>query len=359
MKASELERLGYSTRWEALFAPYASEHAVPARVIKANRGSVLVATPAGVLRAKLSAALRKVTRSPVDRPSVGDWVVVTEPPGLDVPLIDAVLERASAIKRGDAGDPAAIEVLAANVDTVFIVHPIDEPPNIRRIERELSLSWDSGAVPVVVLTKADLSPAPERAREAVQEVAIGVEVEVTSAKAGAGVDELLRHVTGHRTAVLIGPSGAGKSTLVNALLGEERQKTAEVRGSDNRGRHTTVARELVELPGGGLLIDTPGLRSLALTASDAGIAMTFPDIEKAAQSCRFRDCTHTDEPGCGVRAAVESGALSLSRLESYHKLTQEAGVAAVKTEARIRAQEAGKGRPAHRAGRDDDETGRR
>jgi ribosome biogenesis GTPase / thiamine phosphate phosphatase len=283
---------------------------------------------------------------------VGDWVVVRAPSGLDVPLVEAVLTRSSAITRGDPGEPSAVQILAANVDTVFLVHPIDVEPNLRRIERELSLVWDSGAVPVIVLAKADVSAAPDDALAAVEAVAVGCDVLVTSSATGLGVDAVPRYVEGRRTAVLLGPSGAGKSTLTNALLGESRQMTREVRLSDHRGRHTTVRRELIQLPGGGILIDTPGLRALALTGSDAGIAATFPEIEAAAASCRFRDCTHNDEPGCAVRAAVESGQLPASRLANYHKLTREAEVAAMKTDSRLRAAEVRKWKDIAKASRD-------
>lgn len=336
---SALDSLGYSPRWQALFAQFEGAETYPARVVRADRGSALVASADGVCRAKPSAALVKSARGPIDLPVVGDWVVVREPQGIDVPLIEAVLTRTSAITRGDPGEPSVVQVLAANVDTVFLVHPIDAEPNLRRIERELSLVWDSGAVPVIVLTKADVSVAPDEAAAAVEAVAIGCDVLVTSSVSGVGVDALIDYVEDRKTAVLLGPSGAGKSTLINALLGEEHQVTGEVRASDHRGRHTTVARELVQLPGGGILIDTPGLRALALTGSDAGITATFPEIEEAAHSCRFRDCTHHDEPGCAVRAAVESGELSASRLASYHKLIREAEVAAMKTDPRLRAEE--------------------
>jgi ribosome biogenesis GTPase len=235
---------------------------------------------------------------------------------------------------------------------VFVVHPIDGPPNVRRIERELSLAWDSGAVPVVVLTKADAAEDIAAARDAVEAVAFGVDVLVTSALTGVAVDSLLSYVADHRTAVLIGPSGAGKSTLINALLGEDRQKTLAVRVSDRRGRHATVARELVAMPGGGLLIDTPGLRALGLTGSEAGISTTFAEIEKAAQRCRFRDCSHTGEPGCAVVAAVESGAIKADRLASYHKLLREAEVAAMKTNPRLRAEEVRKWKTIHKAAKD-------
>jgi len=296
--------------------------------------------------------LVKAARGPIDLPAVGDWVVVQAPEGIDVPLIDAVLARTSAITRGDPGEPSVVQVLAANVDTVFLVHPIDAELNLRRIERELSLVWDSGAVPAIVLTKADASAAPDVARAEVEAIAIGCDVLVTSALSGLGVESLAGDVEDRKTAVLLGPSGAGKSTLINALLGKERQETGEVRMSDHRGRHTTVARELIQLPGGGILIDTPGLRALALTGSEEGIAGTFPEIEEAALACRFRDCTHHDEPGCAVRAAVESGELPASRLANYQKLMREAEVAAMKTDARLRAEDAKKWKAIAQASRD-------
>jgi ribosome biogenesis GTPase / thiamine phosphate phosphatase len=351
--------LGYSPRWQALFEPLVGQGLTPARVIRSDRGSALIATPAGIVRAQLSARLLKVARGSADMPAVGDWVAVLAGDDLDAPLIEAVLERASAITRGDPGRASDIQVLAANIDTVFVVHPIADPPNLRRIERELSLAWDSGAVPVVVLTKEDLSADPEAARWRVESVALGVDVLVTNALSGEGVELLLAYITGHRTAVLVGPSGAGKSTLINALLGEQRQATREVRVGDGRGRHTTVARELIQMPLGGVLIDTPGLRALGLTGSQEGIASVFPDIERASRSCRFRDCTHSHEPDCAVRAAVESGTLAPERLASYHKLLCEAQVVAAKTDARLRAGEDRTSKIISRAAKDcDKRTGR-
>lgn len=349
----DLEALGYSPRWQALFAPFADDGLVPARVVRSDRGSALVAMGGGVARAKPSAGLSKSVAGPADLPTVGDWVAVRDADDLDVLLIEAVLERASAISRGDPGTSSETQVLAANVDTVFVVHPIAEAPNLRRIERELSMAWDSGATPVVVLTKADLSPEPDAARVAVESVALGVDVLAMNARAGEAVEALLLpYITGHRTAVLTGPSGAGKSTLINTLLGDERQATREVRVSDGRGRHTTVARELVQMPGGGVLIDTPGLRSLGLTGSEDGIASTFPDIEELARECRFRDCSHEDEPGCAVQAAVESGAMEPERLASYHKLLMEAQGAANRADARLRAEEERKWKLISKASKD-------
>lgn len=335
---NRLELLGFSPRWQALFEPHAAAGVMVARVIRSDRGGALVMTRAGVISAMFSAHLLKSAAGTSDRPVAGDWVAVLSSDDLEVPLIEAVLERASAITRGDPGE-TEIQVLAANIDTVFVIHPIAEPPNLRRIERELSLAWDSGATPVVVLTKADLSADTDAARAAVKSVAPDTDVLVMNALSDDSFQPLLTYISGHRTAVLVGPSGAGKSTLINVLLGEQRQTTCEVRVNDGRGRHTTVTRELIQMPGGGMLIDTPGLRSLGLTGSGEGISSAFADIEQAARSCRFRDCTHKEEPGCAVRAAVESGALQPERLASYHKLTREAQDAATKKVVRLREEE--------------------
>ena len=336
---SELEAVGYSDHWRALFAPHGAAGLTAARVVRSDRGSSLICSASGVTRAKVTARLLKASAGSLDLPAVGDWVAALTRADLDVPLIEAVLPRTSAITRGDPGRSSDVQVLAANVDVVFVVHPIAEAPNLRRIERELSLAWESGAVPVVVLTKADLSPDPASARAAAESVALGIDVVVTNALAAGDLEPLRARVPPGRTAVLIGPSGAGKSTIINGLLGEQRQATRDVRVSDGRGRHTTVARELVRMPGGGVLIDTPGLRALGLTGSEQGIASAFPDVEEIARGCRFGDCSHGDEPGCAVRSAVESGALPAERLDSYHKLMREAQFAAAKSDARLRVAE--------------------
>jgi ribosome biogenesis GTPase len=334
-----LAELGWNERCQALFEPYASRGLTPARVIRGDRGSALVATAAGITRAAPAARLLKVARGAVDLAVVGDWVAVMDAEAIDVPLIEAVLPRTSTITRGDPGKGSEVQVLAANVDTVFVVHPIAEPPNLRRIERELALAWNSQAVPVVVLTKADLSVDPNAARAAVESIALGVDVLATNALARKSVAPLLDYMSAHRTAILLGPSGAGKSTIVNALLGRQRQETRAVRVSDQRGRHTTVARELIVLPDGGVLIDTPGLRALDVTGSEEGVTLAFSDIEQLSDACRFRDCAHQDEPGCAVRAAIDAGTLPAARLASYQKLMREAEVAAARTDTRLRAEE--------------------
>lgn len=334
-----LTDLGWSPFWEALFEPHTKEALTPARVVRSDRGSSLIATADNLIRAKPSVRLIKESKDPSDLPVVGDWVAVDTSEDLEVPLINTVLERKSAIIRGDPGKRSESQALAANIDTVFVVAPIAEEPNLRRIERELSLAWDSGAIPIVVLTKADLSPDAQASLAAVQDIALGVDVLLVNALDQESASQLLTHFSDHRTAVLIGPSGSGKSTLINGMLGEERLATRDVRVRDGKGRHTTVARELIKIEGHGVIIDTPGIRAIALTGSEEGIASVFPDIEEHAASCRFRDCTHTSEPGCAVLAAIESGDLPSERLASYHKLVREARAAARKTDARLRAEE--------------------
>jgi ribosome biogenesis GTPase len=215
------------------------------------------------------------------------------------------------------------QIVAANVDVVFLVTSLNAELNPRRLERYLTLTWESGARPVVVLNKADRCAEPARQVREVEAVALGVAVLITSAKTGQGVDGLRELLRGHRTGALLGSSGVGKSTLINALLGFERQATAEIREADARGRHTTTWRELIPLAGGGLLIDTPGMRELQLSDAGHGLLSAFDDIEALAEGCGFRDCRHGPEPDCAVRQAVAEGRLAAERLSGYHKLLRE------------------------------------
>lgn len=344
-----LEALGWNDRWRALFDAHGAPGDAPGRVVRADRGSVLVATREGLVRAAPAALLRKAARDAEDLPAVGDWVCCTQDPSADQQAIGALLPRTGAVRRAAPESGTGVQVLAANVDLVLVVHPIAQEPNVRRVERELSLAWDSGGVPLIVLTKADLSADPPAAQAAVEAVAPGVDVLALNARTAEGVQVLRERLAEGRTAVLLGPSGAGKSTLANGLLGTERQATGAVRESDQRGRHTTVVRELVVLPGGGVIIDSPGLRSLGLTGSEEGIEATFSDIEALAAGCRFRDCRHEDEPGCAVLAAVEAGELDAGRLASLRKLQEEIGAAAARSDARLRAEQSRRGKVLGRA----------
>jgi ribosome biogenesis GTPase len=255
---------------------------------------------------------------PDDLPVTGDWVAVQRAEGEGRAVVRGVLPRRTAVTRKAAGRRTDAQVLAANVDVIAVVAALDAARNTNRLERYLAVAWDAGAEPVVVYTKSDLAPEAE----VDDELTRGVDVVRTSAVTGEGVDSLHRMLAPHRTAVLLGPSGSGKSTLLNALCGTDVHATGAVRELDGRGRHTTTARELAVVPSGGCVIDTPGLRELALW-DGAGVDRVFEDLDDLALHCRFRDCAHGDEPDCAVRTAVEDGSLDPARLERHRKLERE------------------------------------
>jgi ribosome biogenesis GTPase len=257
-------------------------------------------------------------------PAVGDWVCGSVRPEEGRATIHRVLERRTKISRKGAGSVTDEQVLAANIDTVFLVTSLNQDLNPRRIERYLALACESGALPVVLLTKADLCNDPAEAVAEIERVAPSVSVHAVSALEGSGLDALAAYLGAGQTSVLLGSSGVGKSTLVNRILGEERQEVREIRSQDDRGRHTTSSRQLLFLPRGGMLIDTPGMRELQLWDTDEGFGQTFQDVEEAASHCRFTDCGHhAGTPGCAVQAAIESGALPPERLANWSKLGRE------------------------------------
>jgi ribosome biogenesis GTPase len=316
-----LDALGWDSRLDEAFAPYRDQDLVPARVAREDRDRYLLLDARGERPAELTGRLRHEARTRSDLPAVGDWVAAR--PGDALDLIVAVLPRASAFLRQAAGGTTGEQVVAANVDTAFLVAGLDGDLNPRRIERYLAAAWESGANPVIVLNKADVAGDLAGQLAEVEAVALGVPVVAISALAGEGLEALAPWLEPGRTVAMLGSSGVGKSTLLNALLGEERQATAEVREDDARGRHTTTRRELFVLPGGALLLDTPGLRELALWSGEDSLDVAFPDIAALAERCRFRDCAHDQEPGCAVREAAGTGGLDPARLASWHKLQRE------------------------------------
>lgn len=293
------------------------------RVVQLDRSLPLVCAEDGCFRAEHSARLVKGSS---DLAAIGDWVVLDIPSGHQNAVISNVLPRKNLLSRPDKGRPGRRQVLAANIDTVFIVLPTaTAAQSLDHLERQLVMAFQSGAVPAIVLSKADEVDGHDLPNilEAVFASSCRVPVIVESTVTGEGVDELPSHVERGKTAVLLGKSGVGKSSLLNALLGDDVQRTGEVRAKDGKGRHTTISRKMVLLPGGGLLIDSPGLRSFSLTGSRAGVETAFADIVELASQCRFRNCRHAGEPGCEVAAAVSRGELDQRRLDSYLSIFDE------------------------------------
>jgi ribosome biogenesis GTPase / thiamine phosphate phosphatase len=330
-----LPAIGWDAARREQFIPWAAEGCTPGRVARVDRTNLLVLGAAGSLRAEPSTSLRREAEAFRDAsalPAAGDWVALRPRPQSEVWEVEAVLPRTSAFvrrapdahgdgQRGPARGGEA-QVLAANVDVAFLVAAATDA-RAGRLERAAALAWESGATPVIVLTKADLSLDSARAIGTAEEAVPGVPVHLVDALHGDGTEVLGAYVEGRRTVALLGASGVGKSTLANALLGGEVLATGAIREADGRGRHTTVARHLVPLPGGGAIIDTPGLRSIALWGADEGIAQVFSDIEALAGECRFSDCAHDREPGCAVRQAIQAGGLDAKRLERYRRLERE------------------------------------
>jgi ribosome biogenesis GTPase len=326
--------------WNTEFAEHLEPGLVPGRVAAAHRAAYDVQTAGGTVRTRLPG---RQLHEGVEV-AVGDWV------GLSDGLIRTVLPRHSAIVRQSAGLTSEMQTLAANVDLAFIVTSLGPDLEPRRIERYLVTIWESGAMPEVVLTKADRVDDPSEQVALVEAVAVGVPIHVVSALTGQGCDALRARLAPGVTAVLIGSSGVGKSTLVNRFAGSELMAVSETREDDDEGRHTTSHRELIELPGGGLVIDTPGIRELQLWDS-GGIGEAFADVEELAAACRFNDCSHGTEPGCAVNAALASGALEQARYDSWRKLQRELRAIAVRSDARLRREEKRKWQQRARDGR--------
>jgi ribosome biogenesis GTPase / thiamine phosphate phosphatase len=323
---------GYSPSFEAAFRDLAEDGEVPARIVEEQRDRFRIVLPGedGELReeeAQVSGSLARESASAAGLPAVGDWAAIRPRRG-GCGLIRKLLPRASAFMRKAPGDVRHdridAQVVAANVDAAFIVAAAGRDWNLRRIERYVALSRAAGALPVLVIAKADLAEDPEALLVGAARAAPGLRTALICAPEGRGLSELSFALQPGKTIVLVGSSGAGKSTLLNALAGGEVARTGEVRADDQRGRHTTAHRQLFRLPSGALAIDTPGMRELQLWADEEAVGSAFPEIEALASECRFRDCAHENEPGCGVRAALEAGELDAGRYESWRKLSKEA-----------------------------------
>jgi len=323
--------LGWNDFFETNFEPYRIRGLTPARVARRDRTSWLLYSEQGEIAGELSGRFRREITDISGWPSVGDWVAVSTGDIFSPAIIHAVLPRRTCLSRKapgsggmpDSGGRTDEQVLAANIDTAFLVSGLDLDFNIRRLERYLATAYDCGARPVVVLNKIDLCEDVEATVAEVAAVAVGVDILAVSAVEGTGLELIDRYIEGNQTIVLLGSSGVGKSTIINRLIGHEALKTAPVRECDNRGRHTTTWREMVPLPSGGVLIDTPGMRELQTWLNEDGLKLTFDDIEALAENCRFRDCRHLGEPGCAVEEAVEAGTLDSDRLKSFLKLRKE------------------------------------
>jgi ribosome biogenesis GTPase len=351
-----LAELGWDPDWQRTFEAVGAAGTAPARVVLAQRDRWLLAGLDRLPRlATVAGRLRHEASGPADLPTVGDWVVTTEAAG-GHPVVQSVLPRRTAVRRTavDASRRGGAriadeQVLAANVDVVFVVAGLDRDFNLRRIERYLAVAWAGGARPVVLLNKADLDADLAGHVLAAEAVAPGTDVLPISARTGSGLDGVRSILGSGTTAVVLGSSGVGKSTLLNALLGHARQATAAVRSDDDRGRHTTTARELIALPAGGLVIDTPGLRALEVIGADAGLDVAFADIAELAAGCRFNDCRHEGEPGCAVRQAIDQGRLDAGRLEGHRKLQRELAYERRRIDPRAEADERRRWKHIHKA----------
>lgn len=318
-----LTDLGWNSFFEESYKKYKDKNYIAGKVFIEQRHIYGIYTEHGEYEGEISGKMRFMAEETGDYPVVGDFVVMSLIPGEKKAVIQGVLDRKSKFSRKTAGSKTDEQILASNFDTVFIVTSLNGNLSLRRLERYITMAWESGANPVIVLSKADLCGNIDEKMAEVETVSIGIPVHTISAIEGLGMDELKQYAAKGKSAVVLGSSGVGKSTLINYLAGDEVLKTSSIREFDDKGRHTTTHRQLVTIPGGGFIIDTPGLREFQLWDGNEGILETFSDIEDIAKGCRFSDCRHENEPGCAVRAAIENGMLDPGRLESYKKLQKE------------------------------------
>ncbi len=336
--------LGWNGFFEQHFEPFRNQGLVPARVAQEHRHRYVVYCEKGQMQAEVSGKFRHEAGSREGFPAVGDWVAVSTRPAEPKAIINAILPRRSCFSRKavlsggmpDTGGRTEQQVLAANLDVVFLVSGLDGEFNLRRIERYLSVAWESGTTPVVMLNKADACDDVERHVREAASIAPGVPVHTISAAKNQGLEVFQQYLSSGKTGAFLGSSGVGKSTIINALLGAERLRVTPVRDYDRKGRHTTSGRELFVLPSGGMVIDTPGMRELAMWNDQDGLSRTFDDVEELARGCRFRNCKHQGEPGCAVEQAMDEGLLDAKRLHNYLKLKKELAHLAVRKAQRAR-----------------------
>jgi ribosome biogenesis GTPase len=318
-----LQELGWNRHFEQYFHQLKTEGIFPARVATAQREKYQIYGNFGELKAEISGKFRFRTSANGDFPVVGDWVASKISGANNLAIIEAILPRLNKFSRKTAGKLTAEQVLVANINILFLVSGLDSDFNLRRIERYLTLALESNARPVILLNKTDLCPQLEEKKEAVASIAAGIPIHTLSALRHQGIEELKKYINPGTTVAFLGSSGVGKSTIINCLLGEDKLKVGAVRESDSRGRHITTRRELLIIPQGGMVVDTPGLRELQLWSEENTLETNFPDISKFAAECKFRDCEHLHEPECAVQRAIASGELDSKRFQSYLKLKKE------------------------------------
>lgn len=342
-----LQTLGWNPFFEGQYATFAAEGYTVGRVALEHKHLYRVYTEQGEVLAEVSGKMRHEAFGRADYPAVGDWVVVSVRAIEGRATIHAILQRQSKFSRKAAGNSLEEQIVATNVNTVFLVNALNLDFNVRRIERYLILAWESGATPVVILSKADLCDDVADKVAQVEAVAFGVPIHVVSSLHNEGLEQLQAYLAPGQTVALLGSSGVGKSTLINRVYGRDVQDVGEIRDGDDRGKHTTTHRELILLPSGGLLIDTPGIRELQLWDADEGMSDSFQDIEQLATTCRFNDCQHHSEPGCAVRESLQDGTLDQARYDNYRKLQKELAYLARKEDKQLQLAEKMKWKKIH------------